>query len=344
MPNNGLVLYCGTIETNDGKEKSVTIDFEPFKPINTSLYLCDNKVAGGEGRLPDGSVPRRGAEGAAGGRPEVRLHRVGRCWRPVWHCFVWWCGEGGGLTMPQGQHSRGAAQVHRGSAEEARSWWPVGGAPRAFDLLSWLTPRQVRFARLRLEKRHNYLRKVAETATQMFIANDRPNVGGLVLAGSADFKNDLSASEMFDPRLSSKVIRIVDVSYGGENGFNQAIELSADALSNVKFVQEKKLIQKYFDEISQDTGRYCFGVDDTIKALDMGAVEMLLVWENLETIRYHLKVPSTGAEEVLYLRPEQETDAKYFLDVGVGARGPPTDVRRSRRRAPTRRFWKRLPW
>ena len=21
----------------------VTIDFEPFKPINTSLYLCDNK-------------------------------------------------------------------------------------------------------------------------------------------------------------------------------------------------------------------------------------------------------------------------------------------------------------
>ena len=26
-----------------GKEKKVNIDFEPFKPINTSLYLCDNK-------------------------------------------------------------------------------------------------------------------------------------------------------------------------------------------------------------------------------------------------------------------------------------------------------------
>ncbi len=23
--------------------RQVTIDFEPFKPINTSLYLCDNK-------------------------------------------------------------------------------------------------------------------------------------------------------------------------------------------------------------------------------------------------------------------------------------------------------------
>lgn len=43
VPNNGLVIYCGTIVTDDGKEKKVNIDFEPFKPINTSLYLCDNK-------------------------------------------------------------------------------------------------------------------------------------------------------------------------------------------------------------------------------------------------------------------------------------------------------------
>ena len=45
-------------------------------------------------------------------------------------------------------------------------------------------------------------------------------------------------------RLQTKVIKIVDVSYGGENGFNQAIELASDALANVKFIQEKKLIGK----------------------------------------------------------------------------------------------------
>ena len=31
----------------------------------------------------------------------------------------------------------------------------------------------LRFARLRLEKRHNYVRKVAEVSTQMFISNDK---------------------------------------------------------------------------------------------------------------------------------------------------------------------------
>jgi len=168
----------------------------------------------------------------------------------------------------------------------------------------------LRFSRLRDEKRHNYVRKVAELAVQHFITNDKVNVTGLVLAGSADFKTELSQSDMLDQRLAAKIIKVVDVSYGGENGFNQvsvkrisqfsnpytikAIESSSDSLSNVKFVQEKRLIQKYFDEISQDTGKYCFGVDDTLKALELGAVETLIVWENLDITRYVLRNAAGG--------------------------------------------------
>jgi peptide chain release factor subunit 1 len=37
-------LFCGTGLEADGKtEKKLLIDFEPFKPINTSLYFCDNR-------------------------------------------------------------------------------------------------------------------------------------------------------------------------------------------------------------------------------------------------------------------------------------------------------------
>jgi peptide chain release factor subunit 1 len=122
----------------------------------------------------------------------------------------------------------------------------------------------LRFARLRLEKRHNYVRKCAELAVQFFITDNKCNVAGIVLAGSADFKTDLLQSDMFDPRLAKAVIRTVDVSYGMDPGFNQAIEMSAECLANVKLVQEKRLLQRYFDEISQDTGRYCFMVQDTL--------------------------------------------------------------------------------
>lgn len=102
----------------------------------------------------------------------------------------------------------------------------------------------LRFARLREEKRHNYVRKVAEFAVQHYITDDKVNVVGIVMAGSADFKTELSQSDMLDGRLQAKILKIVDVSYGGENGFNQAIELAGDALANVKFVQEKKCVVK----------------------------------------------------------------------------------------------------
>lgn len=181
----------------------------------------------------------------------------------------------------------------------------------------------VRFARLRLEKRHNYLRKVCELMVQFFITNDRPNVSGLILAGLADFKNDLAISDFFDIRLKEIVIKIVDVSYGGnlarltpqgENGFNQAIELSQEVLASVKFVAEKKLLGAFFDEINQDTGKYCFSMKDTMTALDMGACHTLIVWENLPIQRFVLKNSQTDQEIVKFLTNEQARDQNNFRD------------------------------
>jgi peptide chain release factor subunit 1 len=119
---------------------------------------------------------------------------------------------------------------------------------------------------------------------------------------------------LFDQRLAKIVVKMVDVSYGGEQGFNQAIEMSADALSNVKLMKEKKLLQRFMEEISQDTGKYCFMVDDTLKALDLGAVEDLIVWDNLEVNRFVLRNQATGAEKVVHLNKEEEHNQDHFRD------------------------------
>lgn len=55
-----------------------------------------------------------------------------------------------------------------------------------------------RFARLREEKRHNYVTKVAELATQNFITNNMPNVKGIIMAGNADFKTVIQQADSFD--------------------------------------------------------------------------------------------------------------------------------------------------
>merc|ERR1712003_413502 len=175
----------------------------------------------------------------------------------------------------------------------------------------------LRFARLRLEKRHNYIRKVGELANQMFIPNgERPNIKGLIVAGSAEFKQALTTdTDLFDQRLAAIVIPpLLDVAYGGEPGFNQAIELSSETLKNVKFIQEKKLISKFLDEVAQDTGKYCFGIKETMQGLEMGAVSTLIVWEEFQVRRLMIKNPHTDVENVLLLTPEETKNEKLYRD------------------------------
>jgi peptide chain release factor subunit 1 len=126
-----LVVYCGTVINEEGKEKQVTIDFEPFKPINTSLYLCDNKfhtealseLLQDESRFGFIVMDGNGCLfGAVSGNAREILHK-----------FT--------VDLPK-QHGRGGQSA-------------------------------LRFSRLRTEKRHNYVRKVAEVAVQQFITNDK---------------------------------------------------------------------------------------------------------------------------------------------------------------------------
>lgn len=175
IPNNGLVIYSGTVLTTDGKEKKVAIDFEPFKPINTSLYMCDskfhtealNELLESDEKFGFIIMDGNGALFASlAGNTRTIIHKFS-------------------VDLPK-KHGRGGQSA-------------------------------LRFARLRLEKRHNYLRKVAEMATTCFITQDRPNVSGLILAGSAEFKTKLNGSDLFDPRLQVIVQKIVDVSYGTNN-------------------------------------------------------------------------------------------------------------------------------
>ena len=147
----------------------------------------------------------------------------------------------------------------------------------------------LRFSRLREEARHNYVRKVAENAVNCFITNDKVNVKGIIIAGSAELKTVFSQSPLLDKRLKETIIKIVDVSYGGKNGFQQAIELVGDTLGDLRFVQEKKVIDRFFHEIAIDSGKYCFGIKDTMNALEQGAVEVLILFQELKLVRKVIK-------------------------------------------------------
>jgi peptide chain release factor subunit 1 len=117
---------------------------------------------------------------------------------------------------------------------------------------------------------------------------------------------------LFDLRLQAEVLKVVDVSCGGENGFNQAIEFSLEILSNVKSVQEKRLIGKFLEEVSQDNGKLVYGLDDTMKVLEMSAFQTLIIWEDLNINRYVLKNIKTDEIIIKHLNKEQQGDQSNF--------------------------------
>ena len=123
---------------------------------------------------------------------------------------------------------------------------------------------------------------------------------------------------MLDKRLHPVIVAVVDVSYGGENGLSEAITLAADSLTNVKFVAEKKLVSKFFEEIALDTGMVVFGVEDTMKAMEVGALETMMLFEELEVNRYELQDTVKGTKKVILLNPTQEKNTKYFKDQETG--------------------------
>jgi peptide chain release factor subunit 1 len=83
---------------------------------------------------------------------------------------------------------------------------------------------------------------------------------------------------------------------------------------NVKFVNEKKLISKFFEEIAQDTGMIVFGVEDTMRTLEAGALDTLMIYEDIDITRYVIKHPVKGDTHTYFLNPNQEKDSKYFRD------------------------------
>lgn len=265
VPPHGLAIYCGTAMISEGgrdRERKITIDIEPSRPLNTSLYYCDNRFH---------TEPLR------------KLLETDETFG-----FIVMDGHGCLFATLTG-NSRHI--LHRMSVELPKKHGRGGQS-------------SVRFARLRVEKRHNYVRRISELVTQYFLTDGRPNITGIVLAGSADFKTVLAESDLFDPRLTSKILGIFDVANGGDIGFEQAISQASSLLHGVKVVREKEILTKFFEQLARDSCWCAYGVENTMFAQGAGALQTLIVWDDLKIQR--IVGTGAGTDQIAYVQEGQK--------------------------------------
>lgn len=55
-----------------------------------------------------------------------------------------------------------------------------------------------------------------------------------------------------------------------------------------------------------------------MKALELGALDTMMLFENIEIMRYEIKNPVSGETKTFLLNAVQEQDPKYFKDADTG--------------------------
>lgn len=141
-----------------------------------------------------------------------------------------------------------------------------------------------RFARLIEGAAKDHYKKVAEYIKEMFL--DRKNLKGIIVGGPGPTKYDFVEGNYITDQLKRKIIAIKDLSYTGEFGLQELVEKSQDILAEEEITEEKQIMQKFFSLLSKEPGKVAYGEQEVKKALEMGAVDVLLLSEDLpdETI------------------------------------------------------------
>jgi peptide chain release factor subunit 1 len=136
-----------------------------------------------------------------------------------------------------------------------------------------------RFARLRLEAIDNFYQEVAGMANDLFVP-ERHNIDGILVGGPSPTKDEFLDGDYLHHELGDEVLGKFDVSYTDESGLHDLVDAAQDVLDEHEMMQDKKLMERFFEELHDgDLATYGFG--PTRENLNMGAVETLLLSEDL---------------------------------------------------------------
>lgn len=140
-----------------------------------------------------------------------------------------------------------------------------------------------RFDRQREAKLQDYFKRVGEYTTEIFL--EMENLKGIIIGGPGPTKDDFQKGNYLHYTLKDKILDIIDTSYVGEQGVEEVVERAQESLRKIRYVEEKRIMQKFLKEIGQDTRLVTYGEDEVRKYLKGGIVDTLILSEDLGQVR-----------------------------------------------------------
>ncbi len=173
---------------------------------------------------------------------------------------------------------------------------------------------QRRFDRLIDLAAHEFLKRIGQHINDAFLPI--PDLKGVILGGPGHTKEEFLNGDYMHYEIKNKVITTVDTSYTGEFGIREVIDKSMDVLTEIDIMREKKLVQKFLKELINEEGLSSYGEADVRKNLEIGAVEVLLLSEDVGVKRETCQCPACAYVEGKTIKKAEEIENEQCPQCG----------------------------
>jgi peptide chain release factor subunit 1 len=154
-----------------------------------------------------------------------------------------------------------------------------------------------RFAQLRENAALDFFKRIAEVMKKEFLG--KKELKGILVGGPGPTKHDFIDNAQITTEVKNKIIAVKDIGYTDESGLYELVEKCQDVLAKEELAVEKDMMNKFFKALAEDPGKVAYGEAHVKAALEMGAVDILLVSESLDDKlfdEYEEKAKATGCD------------------------------------------------
>ncbi len=137
-----------------------------------------------------------------------------------------------------------------------------------------------RFAENRELAAKEFYHRIADHVKEKFF--EMEGLKGIIVGGPGPTKYEFVDGDFLVTDLKKKVIGIKDLSYTGQFGLQELLEKSQDVLAKEEVAEEKKIMNQFFELLAKKPGMVSYGHIQVENLIDIGAVETLLLSEELE--------------------------------------------------------------
>jgi peptide chain release factor subunit 1 len=142
-----------------------------------------------------------------------------------------------------------------------------------------------RFQQLRLIAIHDFYKRIGDSANDAFLPIDPKDLEGILVGGPSPTKEEFVEGGFLHHELQRKVLAALDVSYTDESGLYELVDAAQEQLSDLEVTQDKEIMRRFMKELVSDKGLAAYGEKEVRHNLELGAVDGLLLSEDLRKTR-----------------------------------------------------------